>query len=329
MGSMSASDAAPLPRLGEVYFDVRGESRSMRLSWYADSAVAVFSIWQGNRCTGTFRLPFRDLARMVETLQSGPPSRAADAMPRQLSGADFAGPHEAYPVTASHRAPAPGHAAQQVHQARGQSAGAPPHPRRSRYQDADANLAAEPVNRGNAPGYSGHGYQDEGFPPAAYPERHNEPAGYAAPHPAAGYPAAEPGTRGRQNSPDYRDAPGYPSTGQYYGDGHYQSDYQDAAGYSERGGHPSAGDYASTGGYTDPLGYRDGPNYDQAAPTPGYSQPAAAGQWLAAPTAGQQPGRHGAAPAAGGDPHTEQSPQARGDQHDSDWEAATAAYRSL
>jgi hypothetical protein len=34
MGSMSASDAAPLPRLGEVYFDVRGESRSMRLSWY-------------------------------------------------------------------------------------------------------------------------------------------------------------------------------------------------------------------------------------------------------------------------------------------------------
>src|SRR5215469_5225509 len=37
MGSMSASDAAPLPRLGEVYFDVRGESRSMRLSWYADT----------------------------------------------------------------------------------------------------------------------------------------------------------------------------------------------------------------------------------------------------------------------------------------------------
>src|SRR6516225_2516728 len=47
MGSMSASDAAPLPRLGEVYFDVRGESRSMRLSWYADTGVAVFSIWHG------------------------------------------------------------------------------------------------------------------------------------------------------------------------------------------------------------------------------------------------------------------------------------------
>ncbi len=72
MGSMSASDAAPLPRLGEVFFDVRGESRSMRLSWYADTGVAVFSIWQGGTCTGTFRLPMTDLPRMVEALQRGP-----------------------------------------------------------------------------------------------------------------------------------------------------------------------------------------------------------------------------------------------------------------
>src|SRR6516165_254257 len=75
MGSMSASDAAPLPRLGEVYFDVRGESRSMRLSWYADTGVAVFSIWQGGTCTGTFRLPIADLPRMVEALQRGPQQR--------------------------------------------------------------------------------------------------------------------------------------------------------------------------------------------------------------------------------------------------------------
>ena len=75
MGSMSASDAAPLPRLGEVYFDVRGESRSMRLSWYADTGVAVFSIWQGGTCTGTFRLPIADLPRMVQALQRGPDGR--------------------------------------------------------------------------------------------------------------------------------------------------------------------------------------------------------------------------------------------------------------
>src|ERR1700741_2138541 len=72
MGSMSASDAAPLPRLGELFFDVRGSSRSMRLSWYADTGVAVFSIWQGGMCTGTFRLAIADLPRMIDTLQRGP-----------------------------------------------------------------------------------------------------------------------------------------------------------------------------------------------------------------------------------------------------------------
>jgi hypothetical protein len=71
---MSASDAAPLPRLGEVFFDVRGNSRSMRLSWYADTGVAVFSIWQGGMCTGTFRLPIDDLPRMIDILQRGPVS---------------------------------------------------------------------------------------------------------------------------------------------------------------------------------------------------------------------------------------------------------------
>src|SRR5213593_4365289 len=71
MGCMSASDAAPLPRLGEVFFDVRGSSRSMRLSWYADTGVSVFSIWQGGTCTGTFRLPMEELPRLIDALQRG------------------------------------------------------------------------------------------------------------------------------------------------------------------------------------------------------------------------------------------------------------------
>src|ERR1700735_2111113 len=72
MGSMSSYDAAPLPRLGEVFFDVRGDSRSMRVSWYGDTGVAVLSIWQAGRCTGTFRLPVDELDRMVATLRRGP-----------------------------------------------------------------------------------------------------------------------------------------------------------------------------------------------------------------------------------------------------------------
>lgn len=73
MGTMSAPDAAPLPRLGEVFFDVRGASRTMRVSWYSGTGIAVFSIWQGDTCTGTFRLPIRELPRMVEALAKGPP----------------------------------------------------------------------------------------------------------------------------------------------------------------------------------------------------------------------------------------------------------------
>src|ERR1700723_1751464 len=71
MACMSASDAAPLPRLGEVFFDVRGSSRSMRLSWYSNTGIAVFSIWQGGTCTGTFRLPLDELSRLVESLSRG------------------------------------------------------------------------------------------------------------------------------------------------------------------------------------------------------------------------------------------------------------------
>ena len=84
MGSMSASDAAPLPRLGEVFFDVRGSSRSMRLSWYADIGISVFSIWQGGTCTGTFRLPPEELPRMIDALQRGMYADPRD--PRGMGG---------------------------------------------------------------------------------------------------------------------------------------------------------------------------------------------------------------------------------------------------
>src|ERR1700684_2640279 len=94
MGSMSMSDAAPLPRLGEVFFDVRSTSRTLRISWYADTGVAVLSIWQGGTCTGSFRLPMGELPRMIETLQRGPEGRAAagKSYPRH--------PGESYPPQA-------------------------------------------------------------------------------------------------------------------------------------------------------------------------------------------------------------------------------------
>jgi hypothetical protein len=104
---MSASDAAPLPRLGEVFFDVRGSSRSMRLSWYADTGVAVFSIWQGGMCTGTFRLPIGDLSRMIDILERGPHGAADYAEPAYDGDYDteYAGGHPAGEDAAGHYGP--------------------------------------------------------------------------------------------------------------------------------------------------------------------------------------------------------------------------------
>ena len=50
---MSASDAAPLPRLGEIaFFDVRGSSRTIRLNWYSNTGAAVFQHLAGRNLHG-------------------------------------------------------------------------------------------------------------------------------------------------------------------------------------------------------------------------------------------------------------------------------------
>ena len=92
MGSMSMPNAAPLPRLGEVFFDVRSPSRCLRISWYADTGVAVLSIWQGGTCTGSFRLPMGDLPRMIAALQRGPDGPAAGGSYASPAAPDHAPP---------------------------------------------------------------------------------------------------------------------------------------------------------------------------------------------------------------------------------------------
>src|SRR5215472_11275657 len=156
MGSMSASDAAPLPRLGEVYFDVRGESRSMRLSWYANTGVAVFSIWQGGTCTGTFRLPIVDLPRMIEALQRGPHADAREE----------GGPHDDPRVTELHGTPGPqGRSGHGASHASGSGDYDPADYRRTEQHDVPGrDLRPEPDT----------GYSDPAYPAAAA----SNPEGY-------------------------------------------------------------------------------------------------------------------------------------------------------
>jgi hypothetical protein len=166
---MSASDAAPLPRLGEVFFDVRGSSRSMRLSWYADTGVAVFSIWQGGMCTGTFRLPIGDLPRMIDLLQRGPLGEGAPTR-----GADEAG-----------WGMAEGYAGQ-----REQRRGGPRRPERDGRSDRPSYRGDDQAYRGDDQGYRGddQGYRgdDQGY--------RGDEAGYRGDD--AGYRGDEPAYRG-------------------------------------------------------------------------------------------------------------------------------------
>jgi hypothetical protein len=261
MGSMSASDAAPLPRLGEVYFDVRGESRSMRLSWYADTGVAVFSIWQGGTCTGTFRLPIADLPRMIEALQRGPQGDAREA----------GRPHDDPRAAELHSMPGQqGRTGHDAGHASGQSGpgdyGPGDYGRTERYDVPGRDLRPEPDT----------GFSDPGFPAAAA----SNPEGYGrtgahgryeetrAVYPDEGLPGA--GGYREERGDAYGDEP---PTGVYRGD----LPSQDTGGRRQDrlGGHQddplSAGYRADPhddplhGGYgDDPLsaGYRADPHDD-------------------------------------------------------------------
>jgi hypothetical protein len=235
MGSMSASDAAPLPRLGEVFFDVRGDSRSMRLSWYADTGVAVFSIWQGGTCTGTFRLPMDDLARMIEALRRGPQGQRAGRRqaPGEAGREVPAGRPAAGEVPAG-RSPGEGQAtvAMRMPDGPGAQPGRPDGPRPD-------GPRAEPGYAGAAPGDYGTGparaYRGEsgGYPIDPLDPAYPIPAGYQE----------EPATGSYRPAQEFGPGPGYPGDPGYQ-DGPASGEYRRgrAAGYQDV---PATGDYRS------------------------------------------------------------------------------------
>jgi len=69
----------PLPRVGDVFADVRGDDRTMRVSCHEDRGVVVVSLWAGKMCRGSFQLPIGDLPRLRAALECeaiGDPGRA-------------------------------------------------------------------------------------------------------------------------------------------------------------------------------------------------------------------------------------------------------------
>jgi hypothetical protein len=281
MGSMSASDAAPLPRLGEVFFDVRGSSRSMRLSWYADTGISVFSVWQGGTCTGTFRLPREELPRLIESLHRGmhgTDQRDPRSHSRQLSGdptdprltmvpgyagardGDFTGP-----VTGDFRALR----SDDTDRGAGPLMLGSASPRALPAPSAALPSAALP-SAALPPG----GYRDQPryAEPAQYPEpaQYAQQAQYAQP---AQYAQQAQYTQQAQYAEQGYAEPGY-GTRNGYGDQGYatpgEQGYQ-GYGYSEQGAHPGRGydeqSYQGQGqGQGQEAGFYAGRGYDQGDP---------------------------------------------------------------
>jgi hypothetical protein len=61
----------PLPELGSIYLDARGDDRAMRVSWHEESGLVVLSLWRENVCAGSFRLAIDEVPALIELLRAG------------------------------------------------------------------------------------------------------------------------------------------------------------------------------------------------------------------------------------------------------------------
>jgi hypothetical protein len=68
---MEQAEVVAFPGRGEVFLDHRGQSRALRLAWHTEADVVVLSLWQADRCSGTFRLSLEDVPRFVAALVEG------------------------------------------------------------------------------------------------------------------------------------------------------------------------------------------------------------------------------------------------------------------
>lgn len=186
----------------------------MRLSWYADTGVAVFSIWQGAQCTGTFRLPIAELPRMAEALRNGPAAEA-EAAPPGTGHWDAPGPalpqaQQAQAQRTQAQQPQTAPAGYQRQQSPSgypdwPAAGYPDHPVTGQYSQPAAGFPGQPADRPDQPAASYPGQPAAGYPgqPAAYLDQS-----------AAGYPS-QPAYSGQRSAgypgePAFGDTPAYP-----------------------------------------------------------------------------------------------------------------------
>jgi hypothetical protein len=99
MAVAGCAEPAAARGVGDQWFtDDRGVVRRMRVAWHPERGVVVLSLWQGDGCTGTFRLPIADAPRLIALLADdlGHAAKAAAGGGAQPAGAGPAGSARAW-----------------------------------------------------------------------------------------------------------------------------------------------------------------------------------------------------------------------------------------
>ncbi|PZF97390.1 hypothetical protein C1I99_15665 [Micromonospora deserti] len=58
----------PMPGFGDLFTDIRGGDRTMRISWHPERGALVLSLWAGTVCRGSFRMAADDLDNLLALL---------------------------------------------------------------------------------------------------------------------------------------------------------------------------------------------------------------------------------------------------------------------
>lgn len=70
-----------LPVVREWFTDDRSPVRRLQATWHGERRLVVLSLWQGDTCTGTFRLPIAEAGPLIGVLTAGL-TEVATAAPR-------------------------------------------------------------------------------------------------------------------------------------------------------------------------------------------------------------------------------------------------------
>ncbi|WP_204294470.1 hypothetical protein [Actinoplanes campanulatus] len=65
-----------MPTVGDVFTDVRGDGRTMRVSYHENRQVVVVSLWADAVCRGSFQLAADDVGRLTVLLAQVAPATA-------------------------------------------------------------------------------------------------------------------------------------------------------------------------------------------------------------------------------------------------------------